>query len=217
MNKVIIVDDHFLIREGITKILNNSRNYEVVNEASDGNEALNLIEIFKCDLLITDYSMPNGMDGLTLISKVKQKFPKIKCVLLTMFVEETDIYKAVESKCDGMISKDGLKNELINVLELIMKGERYYVGKSKDDIREIIKLNKISNNEDSRLLSKREMEILKLVANGKSSQNIADELFISKRTVDAHRYRIMDKLKLKTLPDLIIAAIKLTSENQHRK
>ncbi|MBZ0181872.1 MAG: response regulator transcription factor [Melioribacteraceae bacterium] len=212
MFRVIIADDHYLIREGIKKIFEYSRNYIIIGEASNGDEAMHLIDQYSCDLLISDISMPNGMDGLDLSIKVKRKYKEIKIILLTMFTDESYIFNAIKVNVDGMISKDSLHTEIFLQLNQIMNGQKYFLGKTPAELELFLKALNQSGDKFSdvlKTLTKREISVFKLIGEGFSSVEIANKLFIDKRTVDSHRTHIMGKLNIKSLPELILKSSEL--------
>tara|TARA_B100000609_G_C17051346_1_gene349184 strand:+ start:20 stop:685 length:666 start_codon:yes stop_codon:yes gene_type:complete len=212
MYNVIIADDHFLIREGIKKIFENSRNFKIIAEASNGDSALCLIDQYNCDLLISDISMPDGIDGLDLVKELKNKYPESKAILITMFTDETYIYGALISEADGMISKDSLHKDLLGRINSIMNGEKYFLGKSEKELKQIFEENKKFSKKvvtDLNELSLREIDVIKLIADGMTSTEIAAKLNINKRTVDTHRQHIMSKLQIKSTPELILRAAKI--------
>jgi len=188
--RIIIADDHPLTLNG-TKIFLESLKYNVVEIAQNGTNALNLIKIHKPDLAIIDINMP-GLDGLDILKIVKENKLKTKIVLLTMHKEISIYEKAIEYGVDGYILKEFASNELSICIEEIRCGNKYI---SKIIERDLI-IDKRDNEETISKLTVSEKKILELIALQKTSKQIAELLFISEKTVEGHRSKIVEKLNL---------------------
>ncbi|MFF5995597.1 response regulator transcription factor [Lysinibacillus sp. KU-BSD001] len=201
MMKVLLVDDHVLIRKGITLLLEQYHNIEVVGEASDGEECFQLIYQVKPDVILLDISIPNGMDGLAVTQKVKKDFPTIKIVILTMHNEIAYVQRAIDMDADGYILKNSKGNQVYEAIRAVYDGRTYYdVGIPGEQLEKLFK-KKGKNNAD--ILSNREQEIVRLTILGYTNLQIADKLFISSKTVENHKSNIMQKLNLKSKAELI--------------
>ncbi|WP_431027255.1 response regulator [Lysinibacillus sp. LZ02] len=201
MMKVLLVDDHVLIRKGITLLLEQYHNIEVVGEASDGEECFQLIYQMKPDVILLDISIPNGMDGLAVTQKVKKDFPTIKIVILTMHNEIAYVQRAIDMDADGYILKNSKGNQVYEAIRAVYGGRTYYdVGIPEEQLEKLFK-RKGKNNAD--ILSNREQEIVRLTILGYTNLQIADKLFISSKTVENHKSNIMQKLNLKSKAELI--------------
>ena len=209
--KVILVDDHQIVRDGIKALLSTEDSIVIIDEASDGDELLAKLKSKKPDVLIMDISMPK-ISGIELLKIVSKEYPGINVLMLSMYTNEDFVFNAVKSGAKGYLPKNTSRKILIEAINTIYNGEEYF----SEEISNIILksyIKKAQKNEDTAenkkdILSARELEILKLVAGGKSNQEIAEKLFISIRTVESHKNHIMQKLELKSTVDLIKFALK---------
>ena len=206
---VVLVDDHTMFREGVRKIIDKIEDVQVSGEAGDGLELLQLLKDSSPDLVILDLSMPN-MRGLEAMREIKRISPQTKILVLTMHKKKEFIRQVLEDGADGFLSKDDASSELIRAIGTIKQGGKYYSPMVSNIISSLF-----WENEKKEVLTMREREILKLLAEGKKSKEIAEALFISPHTVRRHRENIMEKLNARTLADLIKYAIEgdYTAEN----
>lgn len=199
--KVILADDHEIVRAGIRRLMSIDRRIKIIDEASNGQDLVDTVSYNKPDVVITDIMMPklNGIDALKKIRELK-----IECfvIMLTAYEDSFHLENALEAGADGYLSKDINAKELIESIFDVIKGERVF---SKSVVRLIQKRGAGSSELDSTpiVITKREQEILDLVASGKTSQYIAEKLFISVRTVESHRYNLMQKLDVSNVAELI--------------
>jgi len=208
--KVVLADDHVLVRNGIKALLEDQSDVDVIAEASDGKEALEVLAETKPDILIVDIRMPE-MNGIEVVTEVKKSFSNIKTLVLSMHDSEEYVVKAIQAGADGYLLKGASKEEFLKALHKIVNGGKYFTG----DVTNIIMNNFVSNDKvestpqvktSSQLpfkLTKRENQILSLVLQLKNNKDIADELNISKRTAEVHRFNLMKKLEVKNLMELI--------------
>jgi two-component system nitrate/nitrite response regulator NarL len=204
--RVVLADDHVFVRDGIKSLLEHEANIEVIGEATDGLEALKIIEISKPDLLILDIRMPN-MTGIEVVEKLRSQNNSVKIVMLSMHESEEYVLKSIRAGADGYLLKGSSKEEFLKALHTVANGGKYFSG----DISSIL-INQLSNPvaltetkqilEEEQLITKREKEILKLLLSGKGNKEIAEALDISKRTAEVHRFNLMKKLKVKNLMEL---------------
>jgi two-component system response regulator NreC len=208
--RVLIADDHHLVREGLINLLDKEESIFVVSEAASGKELIERYFESKPDVIVVDINMPR-ITGLEAVKKIKNKDENVKALFLTMHTEEEYIYYALKSGGMGLLNKGVLSGELIYAIRTVAEGNRYFLNKSDEDINIIIKkydvMNKQSELPDLNFLTSREKEVLKYIAEGLTSEEIAEKLFVSKRTVDTYRSNIMDKLNIRSLPKLIKYAI----------
>lgn len=207
---IIIIDDHQIVRDGLKALLNEEPSISVVAEASCGVELDSLIAMHKPDVLLMDISLP-GKSGIEVCKDISQHFSHIKVLILSMYLNQEFISSAIENGAKGYLQKNTSKTELIKAIHTIHSGKDYYSEEVSNIIlqtyvKDIKK--KQSAKEISDTLSKREIEILKLVADGLTNQEIADALFISIRTVESHKNHVMQKLNIRTTVDLIKYAIR---------
>lgn len=189
--KILLVDDHEIFLEGLENLLSSSDSIEIIAKANDGIEALNFIRADQPEILITDLSMPN-MGGIELVKKVKSEFPEIKILVLTMHDDRPTISEIMMAEAEGYVLKNSSKKQLITAIERLHEGGTYYSNEVMSILMERMKKEK-KKAEAEHMLTERELEILKLIAEEKSSQEIADDLFISIRTVDTHRKNLLKK------------------------
>jgi len=211
--KIVIADDHAVVRTGFSMILNYQEDMDVVATAADGVEAYQKVLEYKPDVLILDLSMPPGESGLIATSKISESFPETKILILTMYDDEEYLFHVLKSGAKGYILKNSPDEQLILAVRTVYKDETYvdmklttslvneFVNQSSSD--------KLSQSSDPfKVLSKRELEILPLIAKGYGNKEIAEKLFVSVKTVEAHKTHIMNKLNLKSKPELVEYALK---------
>lgn len=204
--RVVLADDHVFVRDGIKSLLENEENIVVVGEATDGLEALKVVETEKPDLLILDIRMPN-LTGIEVVEKLRSKNNQVKIVMLSMHESEEYVLKSIKAGADGYLLKGSSKEEFLKALHSVSNGGKYFSG----DISSIL-IGQLSNPtnslavkntmDDEQLITKREKEILTLLLSGKGNKEIAEALDISKRTAEVHRFNLMKKLKVKNLMEL---------------
>jgi len=207
---ILLADDHTMFRRGVRRIIQSISGTEVVGEASDGFELLELVKKTSPQLVIVDISMPN-LRGLEATRELKIINPAVKVLILTMHKDKEYLYHAFSTGADGYLLKEDADSELISAIETMRKGGTYISPLLSAQLADLV-IEKSRPGAEHRasprdVLSIREQEILKLIAEGKSSKEIAGLLFISSRTVQHHRANIMRKLKIKKTADLVKYAI----------
>ncbi len=202
--KVILVDDHTLFRGGLRGLLERTGRVEVVGEASSGEEFLELISSVSADVVFMDFSM-EGMSGDEATQRALQQCPNLKVITLSMFGEESYYTRMVTAGAKGFLLKNSDLREVMTALECVAEGGEYF---SEELMESIADSMHSARNGAEDTISARETEILIGVCRGLNNQEIADELFISKRTVDKHRANIMEKTGCKNTASLVIYAIK---------
>ncbi len=208
--KVILVDDHKLFRDGLKFVIMQMDNLEVVAEASNGKEFLDIIDKQEADLVLMDISMPE-LNGIDATKMAIAKNPKLKILALSMFCDEEYYFQMIQAGVMGFVLKESGKNELEEAINAILKGESFFSQKLLREI--IININNPaqklkSPNEDNIELTKRETEVLKLICEGMSNSQIADKLFISLRTVEGHKSNLITKTGVKNSISLVMCALK---------
>lgn len=211
MIKVLLVDDHTIVRDGIKALLTGIDDISIVGEASNGRDFLSLLKTTAADIILLDISLPD-YSGIELCETARREFPDIQILFLSMYTTEEYIFNAIKAGAQGYLPKNISQSELLLAIRTISQGAEYfsesisniilksYIKKAKDKEPENL------NPENS--LSKRELEILRSFAEGYSNPQIAEKLFISTRTVESHKNHIMQKLGLKSTVDLVKFAIK---------
>ncbi len=210
MIRILVVDDHAVVRSGLHLLLNGKHGCEVVGEAADGDEAIAKAEVLRPDVVLMDLSMPHGKDGLTSTAELKKLLPDTAVLVLTMHDDEGYLFRAIQAGASGYILKSAPHEELLTAIRNISVGEAYlYPTATKrlmSDYMERMKRGEHQGTYES--LSEREKEILAKVAQGYANKEIAEQLVISVKTVETHKSNLMEKLDLKTRPDLVKFAMK---------
>jgi len=204
--KVIIVDDHTLFRNGLRILLNNMDNYHVIAEAANGKQFLDMLEHDVPDLVLLDINMP-VMDGIEAATIAHEKYPDIKIITLSMYGEEDYYYKMVNAGVKGFVLKNSDIKEVKAAMDIVYEGGSFFSSELLQNLVNSLK-SAPKSKEFHAELSEREMEILILICQGLSNQEIGDKLFISKRTVDKHRANILEKSESKNTAQLVVYAIK---------
>lgn len=209
--KIILVDDHQLVRDGIKSLISDSFGIDIIGEASNSVELFKQLHQMMPDVILMDISLPN-MSGIEITKILKKDYPKIKILMLSMYTSEDFIFNGLKAGINGYLPKNTTRDELLLAIEEVYNGREYF-SKSISNIilKSFVNSAKYGNNANDdkmSILTKRETEILKLVVEGVSNQHIADQLFISIRTVETHKTSIMKKLELNNTIDLVKFAIK---------
>jgi len=208
MYRVVLADDHTLIRKGIKRILTEAPEVEIVGEARDGLELLELLKTIKPDMVVLDISMPR-LGGIEAAREIKKLYGTIKTVILSMHKSTDYLHQALLAGVHGYVLKEDSDTELVSAIEKIRNGETYIspilFSELKDDLIRVYRGEEPHRQSDP--LPLREKEVLKLIVEGKTNKEIADLLYISIRTVQTHRFNITEKLNIKNLPELVKYAI----------
>lgn len=207
---IILTEDHQILRDGVKSLIA-SENIKITGEASTGAELWKLLEGEKPDIILMDISLPDT-SGIELTRLLSERFPEIKVLILSMYTDESFINQAIKSGAKGYLHKNTTREEMLIAIDTVYSGNDFY----SDNISKIIlksyiekaKLNAEDVLNPHEILSKREIEILTMFAEGFINKEIADKLFISIRTVESHKNHIMQKLNLKTQVELVKYAIR---------
>ncbi|MDO6654448.1 response regulator transcription factor [Anaerobacillus sp. 1_MG-2023] len=209
MIKVLLVDDHAVVRMGLKMLLNSLKDMEVVGEASEGNEGIEKAMETNPDVVLMDLSMPHGKDGLSATSELKKQLPHTAILILTMHDDEEYLFRAIQAGASGCVLKSAPHDELVQAIRSVCSGNAYlHPSATKRLMEEYIGNLKQDEMDTYQLLSDREKEVLTLVAKGYSNKEIAEKLVISVKTVETHKGNVMGKLKIKTRPELVSFALK---------
>ena len=208
--KIILTEDHQILRDGV-KALIASENIEITGEAASGAELWKLLENEQPDIILMDISLPDT-SGIELTRLISERYPWIKVLILSMFTDESFINQAIKSGAKGYLHKNTTREEMLIAIDTVYSGNDFYSDNiSKIILKSYIEKAKVKSEEiqnPHEVLSKREIEILKMFAEGFINKEIADKLFISIRTVESHKNHIMQKLNLKTQVELVKYAIR---------
>lgn len=208
-HNILIVDDHALMRNGLEAMLASEPNYEVVGVAADGMTAIRAVKDLQPDIVLMDLTMPrtSGMDAIV---QIKRQHPDVKIVALTFHKEEKYIHATLEAGADGYVLKDDSRTELFNALASVASGNNYL----SPSIVDKVVAGYLSGGDTSaakpswEVLTRREREVIKLIAEGKRTKEIADYLSLSPKTIEKHRTNLMRKLDLHNVSEVTVYAIK---------
>lgn len=205
--KIILADDHAILRTGLKSLINKEPRFKVVGEAGDGEALLAQLKSIKADLIVVDLSMPR-MDGLAAIKEIRHKFPRIKILVLTMQKDHEHFKHAMMYGAHGFLLKDDAYEQLILAIKMILKGKKFISPSVATlETERFIRSLDETDVPSLEILSKREKEILKLVAQGLPNKTIAVKLKISIRTVETHRANLSNKLGIKNTAGLVKYAL----------
>jgi DNA-binding NarL/FixJ family response regulator len=210
-HKILIADDHAMVRDGVKNLIQQNKELMVIGEARSGNETLELYDKLQPDLLIMDISMPD-MNGMEVSRAILARNPNANIVILSMYDDEDYISRCLEYGVKGYVVKNESGSELEYAIKSVLQGKNYFSRQAQDVIFKKYSQNvsKKKQKEDTVNLTKREIEIIKLIADGLTSQQMADRLFISPRTVETHRANVMKKLAVKNAIELVKKAQQLS-------
>jgi DNA-binding NarL/FixJ family response regulator len=207
--RVVIAEDHTILRAGLCSLLASQNKFEVVGEAGDGREAVTVVNTLIPDLLLIDLSMPklNGMDA---IREIKRQHPQIKIIVLTVHKSDEYILASLDAGANGYMLKDASQSELNLAIEYVLAGKIFLSPSISDKVIDVYLKNKMRGKKKSAWISltSREREILQLIAEGNKNKDIGDHLCISLKTVEKHRANLMQKLDLHNTAALTTYAIK---------
>lgn len=194
---------------GLKVLLDNHPDFEVIGEASEGNEAIKKSLELRPDIVIMDLSMPKGKDGLTATQELKKQAPEIAILILTMHEDEGYLFRAIQAGASGSILKSAPHEELISAIRVVYNGDTYLFPTAAGKLMNEYLVSVEEGDTDTfDLLSDREKEVLTLIAKGFANKEIGEQLFISVKTVESHRSNLMGKLEMRTRPELVTLALK---------
>jgi DNA-binding NarL/FixJ family response regulator len=206
--RILLADDHVLIRHGIKNIIKKDDNFCVVGEVSNGEQLMVFLEESVVDMIILDISMP-GIGGMEAVGLVKKKYPSIKILMLTMHKNKQYFYNAMAAGADGYLMKDDSDQELLIAIKKVLSGKSYISPYMADDFADdVISMYRTEKKSPLQELTKREKEILQLVVKGYTSRRMAEQLHLSQRTIDHHRSNLLRKFNRKNSIDLVNYAVR---------
>jgi DNA-binding NarL/FixJ family response regulator len=209
MIKILLVDDHVILRQGIENLLKTIPDFNIIGSVASGEDAINFCAEKKPDVILMDIMM-NGMTGLETAHWIKDKSPEIKIIILSSEVSENLIRKSMKCKANGYIPKSEDKETMIEAIRTVMDNKPYFSKQITDIIFQSYLNDQTApvKPQKNTELTKREVEILEKIANGCTNQTIAEHLFISIKTVESHKANILSKLNLKNTAELVLYAVK---------
>ena len=203
--RLLVTDDHGVLREGVISILDNHPEFVVVGEAADGEQAIDLANRVQPDVIILDLMLPI-LDGLQVARKLRRTQPNIKIVVLSALAEPEIVEQALKIGVDAYVSKTRCVNDLVNALRLVMEGHRF-VSPGLNRYEPVVKPSKIDKEHQMSILTLRERQVMGMIAVGLTNKQIARKLGISVHTVRSHRQRLMDKLDVHDIATLTRLAV----------
>ncbi len=209
MIRIVLADDHVVMRNGLKLLLERQPNFAVAGEAVNGREAVEICEKLKPDVLVLDIAMPN-LNGIEAARQISAKLPQIAIVILSMHSDESYVLRALKAGARAYLLKDSAETDLISAIRAVSEGKAFFSPAiSKMLVEDYIRRLEQRGVEDSyELLTTREREILQLLAEGKSNKEVAAMLNLSQYTVETHRGNILQKLNLHSVPELILYAVR---------
>lgn len=203
--KVMLADDHAVVRRGLRQIIADSGDIEVIGEASDYGELTALMRKAECDVLVLDISMP-GKNGIEVLKIVHERLPKLPVLILSMYPEDQYAMRALKAGAAGYVTKDSAPDKLVDAIRILAKGKKYITPELATTLAE--RLTAPEDQAPHQTLSDREYETLRLIASGKKLSDIAEALALSPKTVSVYRSRLLEKMKLKNNAELTHYALK---------
>src|SRR5579884_1040920 len=205
--KVLLVDDHTILREGLRMVLDAQPQIKVIGEADDGRQAVELAERLHPDVIVMDIAMPT-LNGLEATRQIKRRWPDIRVVILTMHENQQYLVQIVKAGATGAVLKRSAGQELLTAVRAAAHGQSYFSPSIASMMLEDYRVRLGQGIDDPEVLTEREREVLQLIAEGKSNQDIADHLIVSIKTVQTHRAHIMEKLGMHDRTELVKYAIR---------
>lgn len=207
--RILLADDHGIVRKGLRLQLEQQSDFEVVGEATDGREAVRLAEELSPEVVIMDVAMPN-LNGIQAATQIVKKNANIGVIILSMYSDETYITRSLAAGVKGYLLKDNAEVDLLRAVQAVSRGKRFFSPAIADTMLEdyMRQLQQRGLQDSYDLLTEREKEILQLLAEGKSNKDVASALNLSPNTVETHRTRIMQKLDLHNAADIVLYAVR---------
>lgn len=199
---ILIADDHGVLRAGLRALLNAEHDLQVLGEAADGQEALAVATELRPDIVLLDLSMP-GMNGIEVTRQLKAALPATLVLILTVHEDESLLQEAIRVGASGYIIKRAVESELINAIRAVSRGEMYVHPAMTRALMKDLAPRVVSNTDPLKILTRREIEVLRYIAQGHTNRQIADALCLSVRTVESHRANLMSKLNLSSRVELV--------------
>ncbi len=207
--RILLADDHNILRDGMRLLLERQPGFSVVGEAADGREIVQLTQVLAPDVVVMDIAMPN-MNGIEATRRIVEKFPQTGVVILSMHYDESYVIRSLKAGARAYLLKDAMKAELIAAIRSVAEGRSFFSPRISRILQEdyVEALGRKGSDDTYDLLTEREREILQLVAEGRTNKEIANTLNVSLYTVDTHRTHILQKLNLHSVPEVILYAVR---------
>ena len=208
MIRIVMVDDHDLVREGVRALLEKESDFEILGEAGDGQQAIELAERLEPDVLLLDVNLPGGLGGLEAAEAIRQRRPDVKIIVLTQYENPEYIKRALKIGVSGYLPKRSVSSQLREAIRAVHSGQRYLHPVAAEEVVDLVASGRSLEEDDWDRLTPRERQVFKLLAEGKTSREIAKYLHISMKTAMTHRSHLMEKLGLHSRAELIRWAIR---------
>ena len=205
MIRIVIADDHTIMREGLKRIFDGTNDISVVGEAIDSSTTLKKVKEGGFEVLLLDLSMP-GRNGIELIRQIKQESPKLSILILTMYEEEQYAVRAIRAGALGYLTKESAEDQLVHAIRRVASGRYYISAEAAEQLA--LNINAAEKELSHTLLSNREFEVFIMLASGKTITEIASKLHLSAKTISTHKVRILNKMQMGTLSEIVQYAIK---------
>jgi two-component system, NarL family, response regulator NreC len=209
MTRVLIVDDHGILRAGLRLVLERASDLTVVGEAADGREAVDWIAKHDAEVVVMDVAMP-GLNGVEAAAQILRRRPACRVVMLSMHNDETYVLRCLRAGACGYVLKESAEGELIDAIRATLAGRSYFSPKVQRLLREehVEQLRRAGADDAFETLTEREREVLQLIAEGNTNKEIAGRLFLSVLTVETHRKKVLEKLGARGTPELVLYAVR---------
>ncbi len=209
MIRIVLADDHEIVRSGLKMLIESAPDMKVVGETADGEQAYELVAREKPDILLMDISMPPGQSGLVACGRITQDHPSTRIIVVTMFAEPEYLYFTLQGGAAGYLLKNSSSEELVSAIRMVQGGGTYIHPKMVESLtRQLFSSSGEGEDVSYKQLTTRELEILQLLAKGHTNKEISEKIYLSIKTVEAHRSKIYAKLGFKTRADLVAYAIR---------
>lgn len=208
MIRIVIVDDHDLVREGLRAILEQDQAFQIVGETGDGQEAIRLATRLQPDVMLMDVNLPGGMGGLEATETIAADCPRVRIIILTQYENREYIKRAIRIGARGYLLKRSVSAQLKEAIKTVARGERYLHPLAAEELVDLVTTGKSLDEDDYERLTPREKQVFKLLAEGKTSRDISKYLNISLKTAMTHRENIMAKLDMHSRAEIIRYAIR---------
>ncbi|HME05513.1 MAG TPA: response regulator transcription factor [Bryobacteraceae bacterium] len=207
--RILLADDHNIMRDGLRLLLERQSDFEIVGEASDGRQAIALAQELRPDIAIMDIAMPD-MNGMEATRRIVESCPRTGVIILSMHYDESYVIRSLKAGARGYLLKDSVRADLISAIRAVMQAKTYFSPKISQILQEdyMQELEQKEQDDSYDLLTDREREVLQLIAEGLANKEIANKLNLSVYTVDTHRSHILRKLNLHSVPEVILYAVR---------
>lgn len=213
--KIIIVEDHPIVRKGLKMIIEKEKDLKICAETSNANDAIRIINDVKPDIAIVDISLEGNVNGIELTKSIKERYPSVAVLVLSMYDESLYAERAIRAGASGYVMKKEADENIVSALRMVMGGELYLGDKmSRDIVHKLLHGKVADEKEPENILTDRELEIFMMIGNGVSAKEISSRLNLSLNTVETHRRHIKEKMNFKDLNELVKFAVQWVFVNQ---